>query len=124
MVSYSNVEIMLEGYKIKSALPYKIFLSLEMMVKSGLDFLSISKFFVPFQSCYWSNQPFWQIFYSHHKIRTDKNFSSCNKTDVFFSAACCKKDTIFGAARKNFGLSYFVTALARGTCHHFIFAKW
>ena len=28
-----------------------------------------------------------------------------------FSAVSCKKDTIFGAARKNFGLSYFVTAL-------------
>ena len=30
---------------------------------------------------------------------------------VFFLAASCKKDTIFGAARKFFGPSYFVTAL-------------
>ena len=28
-----------------------------------------------------------------------------------FTAGSWEKDTIFGAARKNFGLSYFVTAL-------------
>ena len=32
----------------------------------------------------------------------------------FFSAASCKKDTIYGAARKIFVPSYFMTALARG----------
>ena len=31
---------------------------------------------------------------------------------VFFSASSCKKDIIFGATRKMFGSSYFVTALA------------
>ena len=30
--------------------------------------------------------------------------------DFFFSADSCKKDTIFDAARKNFGPSYFVMA--------------
>ena len=35
----------------------------------------------------------------------------CNKNGVFFSAANCKKDTIFGAARKTLGPSHFVTVL-------------
>ena len=42
--------------------------------------------------------------------RGQKNFCS-TKNGVFFSAASCKKDTIFGAARKKSGHSYFVTAL-------------
>ena len=40
-----------------------------------------------------------------------ENFCSRTKNGVFFSAASYKKDTIFGAARKIFGPSYFVTAL-------------
>ena len=30
---------------------------------------------------------------------------------IFFTAGSWEKDTIFGAVRKNFGSSYFVTAL-------------
>ena len=40
-----------------------------------------------------------------------QEISSCTKNGVFFSAASCNKDTVFGAARKFFGPSYFVTAL-------------
>jgi hypothetical protein len=32
---------------------------------------------------------------------------------VFFSAASCKKETIFGAARKNFCPFYFVLAFGK-----------
>ena len=47
-----------------------------------------------------------------HEIRMAEKFSSCTKNDVFFhSWQLRKKDTIFGAARKIFGPSYFVTAL-------------
>ena len=43
-----------------------------------------------------------------------KNFSSSTKNGVFFSVASGKKkDTIFGAARKFFGPSYFVMALVK-----------
>jgi hypothetical protein len=38
-------------------------------------------------------------------MKTAKNFSSRTKEDVFFSAASCKKDTIFDAAKKNLGPS-------------------
>jgi hypothetical protein len=48
---------------------------------------------------------------SRHKIRSAEIFSSCTENGVFFSAAICKKNTIFGAARKIFDPSYFVTAL-------------
>jgi hypothetical protein len=36
---------------------------------------------------------------------------SCTKNGVFFSAGSCKKNTIFGAAQKKLGPSYFVRAL-------------
>ena len=41
---------------------------------------------------------------SRHKIRRAEIFSSCTKNGVFFSAASCKKETIFGAARIFFAL--------------------
>jgi hypothetical protein len=47
------------------------------------------------------------------EMKTAKNFSSRTKEDVFFSAASCKKDTIFDAARNFFDPSYFVTALEK-----------
>ena len=46
-------------------------------------------------------------------MKRTKNFSSRTKEDVFFSAASCKKDTIFGAARNFFDPAYFVTALEK-----------
>ena len=36
----------------------------------------------------------------------------------FFTSGSWEKDTIFGAARKNFGSSYFVTALAQTSAHY------
>ena len=33
MVSYSNVDDRLEGYKVKAALPYKIFITLQAIIK-------------------------------------------------------------------------------------------
>ena len=50
-----------------------------------------------------------------HPCRND-SFSRCTKIDVFFSAASCKKDITFGADRKLFGTSYFVTALILYRC--------
>ena len=44
--------------------------------------------------------------------RGQKKFCS-TKNGVFFSAAICKKDTNFGAARKIFSPCYFVTALMK-----------
>ena len=44
--------------------------------------------------------------------RGQNNFCS-TKNGFFFSAASCKKDTIFGAAEKFFSPSYFVTALMK-----------
>ena len=43
------------------------------------------------------------------QIRRVENFARCTKNGFFFSAV--KKDTIFGAAKKFFGPSYFLTAL-------------
>ena len=42
---------------------------------------------------------------------------SCTKNGVFFSAASCKKDTIFGAAQTTLGSSYFVRALDTQVFH-------
>ena len=39
-----------------------------------------------------------------------KIFLAAPKNGVFFTAGSWEKDTIFGAARKFFGPSYFVTA--------------
>ena len=41
-----------------------------------------------------------------------KNFLAAQKLMYLFTAGSCEKDTIFGAARKFFGPSHFVTALA------------
>ena len=38
---------------------------------------------------------------------------SCTKNGVFFSAASCKKDTLFGAAQTKLGPSYFFKALVQ-----------
>ena len=50
---------------------------------------------------------------SCHKIKRTENFSICTKNGGFFSAASCKKDTIFGKARKTIGPDYFVTTSER-----------
>ena len=42
-----------------------------------------------------------------------KHFLAAPKMVSFVSAASCKKDTIFGAARIFFGPSYFVTAFSK-----------
>ena len=52
------------------------------------------------------------------KIRRAKDNFSCTKNGVFFSAASCKKDTIFGTARNFFGPSYFVFYIELMTCFH------
>ena len=48
---------------------------------------------------------------SRQKIRRVENFSRCTENGVFFSAANCKKDTVFGAARNFQGTFYFITTL-------------
>ena len=45
-------------------------------------------------------------------MRRAEKISGCTFFDSFFSAASCKKGIKNGAARKFFGPSYFVTALA------------
>ena len=48
-----------------------------------------------------------------------KIFLAAPKPVYFFTAGSWEKDTIFGAARKNFGDSYFVTALHYNAVHGF-----
>ena len=52
---------------------------------------------------------------SSDKIRRVKYLLELNKNGVVFSAASCKKDIIFGTARKSFSRSYFVTTLVQCT---------
>ena len=70
-----------------------------MMVKSGLDFF------------------YFEILLKPSQNHMSKKISRCTKNGVYFDSSVTK-NTIFGAARKFFGPSYFVTALAH--FHHVV----